>query len=365
MNCSIIQPLTLKLMKIFIPKPAVFAYAWYGAFALCLMMFTGCNKNDGKVEPAVNQQKSAQTITDSKTGETYTLNFNRKVFGSESKPGARVTSSTQFDASGDVEIGIWSSSVYGPINNAAVNVDQGFVMIGGGALVNYGGGYGGLLTECRPLDDNNFSTWVASSKDQEVASPHTLTVYVIGLRLRNVSSSVLKNYLTINSTTSISSAFPNTSVSVPTGYKLVGGGARVNWTGAGNLLVKSTPVVGLTTWSVSSKQHRYVSPATITAYAIGLSPVIPGFGTIDVDLQTAQSSTVSTGVAISTLNVEQSWVLSCVGGNSVYSDNEGRLLFGISPDDGNARTVSARSKDHSRSSTGYVSVSAIKIRKRP
>jgi len=158
---------------------------------------------------------------------------------------------------------------------------------------------------------------------------------------------------------------PNASAAVPTGYRLVGGGARVNWTGAGNLLVKSTPLVGLTTWSVSSKQHRYVSSATITAYAIGLNPVIPGFGTIDVDLQTAQSSTVPTGVAVSTVNVEQSWVLTCVGGTSTYNDYEGRLLFGISPDDGNSRTVSARSKDHSRASSGYVNVAAIKIRKKP
>jgi hypothetical protein len=120
----------------------------------------------------------------------------------------------------------------------------------------------------------------------------------------------------------------------------------------------------LTTWSVSGKDHKNQSPSTITAYAIGLNPTISGFGTIEVDLQTAQSSTVQGGIAVSSVNVEQSWVLSCVGGKSTYS-GYGRMLFGIYPSDGNSRTVLAYSKDHSVQSSGYVNVAAIKIRKRP
>jgi len=191
-------------MKIITLKFATLAKSLPVVFFTLIVLITGCKEHIEQVDPKLEQSALLQTVKDSKTGETYILNANRKTISGNSASGAKVLSSTQFDASGDVEIGIWSSSVYGQTNNAAVNVDQGFVMIGGGALVNYGNGHGGLLTECRPLDDNNFSTWVASSKDQEVVSYHTLTVYVIGVRLRNVSSSVLKNYLTVNSATSIS-----------------------------------------------------------------------------------------------------------------------------------------------------------------
>ena len=40
-------------------------------------------------------------------------------------------------------------------------------------------------------------------------------------------------------------------------------------TGPGNLLTKSYPENDHT-WSASSKDHKELSPATITAYAIGL-----------------------------------------------------------------------------------------------
>jgi hypothetical protein len=305
-------------------------------------------------------------MTDPKTGTSYLLNPNRRLMtGSlESLPGGRTAVLGQFDASGEVEIAIWVSSAGGRHNlGVATNVDQGFVLIGGGAFADYGTGAGAILTESRPVNDYNFSTWVGSSKDHHVESYHTLYVYAIGLRLKNISSTTLKNYLTVNSNTSAYVAHPNTSVSVPTGYKLIGGGARVNWSGQGNLLVDSHPNTTLTTWSVASKDHVNSSPATIEAYAIGLNPIIPGFGEIEVALQTAQSSTTQKGVTTATLNVEQTSVLSCIGADS-YSDATGRLLTAMYPADGNSRTVYARTKDHVFASPGYVIVKAIKLKKK-
>lgn len=42
---------------------------------------------------------------------------------------------------------------------------------------------------------------------------------------------------------------PTASVTVPAGYKLVSGGARVNWHGAGNMLTASYPSSDNTAWT--------------------------------------------------------------------------------------------------------------------
>src|SRR6185437_10831382 len=52
---------------------------------------------------------------------------------------------------------------------------------------------------------------------------------------------------------------------------LTGGGAFVNWHGAGNLLTASFPNSD-TSWEVRSKDHDISDPSQITAYAIGMRP---------------------------------------------------------------------------------------------
>ena len=58
--------------------------------------------------------------------------------------------------------------------------NQGFTLTGGGALVDYGTGPGNLLTSSYP---ENERTWAASSKDQKLHSPATITTYAIGLKV--------------------------------------------------------------------------------------------------------------------------------------------------------------------------------------
>ncbi|MEM7646543.1 MAG: hypothetical protein AAF203_06525, partial [Pseudomonadota bacterium] len=52
-------------------------------------------------------------------------------------------------------------------------------------------------------------------------------------------------------------------------FKVIGGGARVNWKGAGSLLVSSFPTE-TEGWSAHSKDHVHPDPSTITTFAIGM-----------------------------------------------------------------------------------------------
>lgn len=63
-------------------------------------------------------------------------------------------------------------------------------------------------------------------------------------------------------------AHPSQSAPIGTGQKLIGGGAYVQWTGAGNLLTAIAPAGGA--WLASAKDHGLSDPASVTAYAIAL-----------------------------------------------------------------------------------------------
>jgi hypothetical protein len=74
----------------------------------------------------------------------------------------------------------------------------------------------------------------------------------------------------ILSVTSEVSAHPVARVTVPAGYKLVGGGARDNWDPPeGNLLTASFPETP-NTWMAAGKDHVKTSPASITAFAVAI-----------------------------------------------------------------------------------------------
>jgi hypothetical protein len=68
--------------------------------------------------------------------------------------------------------------------------------------------------------------------------------------------------------TSTQAAVPTQKVCVGDGYKLIAGGAKVNWSGAGSLLTASFPEGNC--WTAASKQHQIPGPATITVWAIAI-----------------------------------------------------------------------------------------------
>jgi hypothetical protein len=144
---------------------------------------------------------------------------------------------------------------------AVATLPDGYVLTGGGAFVDWHGA-GNLLTASFPTSD---SAWEARSKDHDVVDPASISAYAIGIRPRTGTPKVVH---TIKSATGLAAAHPSASVCLGPGFALSGGGAIDNWEGNGNLLTGSFPQGGC--WFASGKDHVHPSPATITAYAIGI-----------------------------------------------------------------------------------------------
>jgi hypothetical protein len=62
---------------------------------------------------------------------------------------------------------------------------------------------------------------------------------------------------------------PEARISIPPYYKLLAGGARDNWNGAGNLLTASYPL-DKGTWLARGKDHWQSSPASMTVWAMAI-----------------------------------------------------------------------------------------------
>ncbi|MEW7277560.1 hypothetical protein ABW636_03090 [Aquimarina sp. 2201CG1-2-11] len=239
-------------------------------------------------------------------------------------------------------------------NNAIAHVDPDYVLVGGGAFTNYRG-VGALLTESRPSE--NLTDWIASSKDHLRVDSHTLTVYAIGLKLEGVSADQLRQYIKLSKRTSSGQSHPNTFATVTNGYTLIGGGAKVNWSGAGNLLVHSYP--SGSSWYVKSKDHLRGNPASITAYAIGIKRDIPNFGRLNIATNSNRAYANNNQVGVSTSFIPNGWVVTCPGGRTSFN-GVGRLLTMIKP---THNSVTVRSKDHIRPDSGNIWSYAVRVQK--
>lgn len=147
-----------------------------------------------------------------------------------------------------------------PVGSAEVGA--GYVMTGGGAWVDWNGA-GNLLTASYPKTKN---IWEARSKDHSVSDPASILVCAIGLK----SKIGVRLTTDRNESSSSSASHPSATVSPNGGFVMVGGGAFVDWAGAGNLLTASYPV-GQNTWGARSKDHSVSSPAKVLVYTLGIS----------------------------------------------------------------------------------------------
>lgn len=175
------------------------------------------------------------------------------------------------------------------------------------------------------------------------------------------------NMVSVKSPVSSLTNHPTNYVSVPSGYSLIGGGARVNWTGAGNLLVYSYPSSNF--WNVGSKDHNVASPATIEAWAIGINNYIPNFGYIDIIGTSLYCNFGTTGSGNFQLGCgwEVGYAPVCVGVRNQYNNSSGgRLVTGLRPPSflfpGNA---ASQSKDLNVPTSGSMALYLTQIRKRP
>ncbi|MCG8363125.1 MAG: hypothetical protein MJA27_07320 [Pseudanabaenales cyanobacterium] len=144
---------------------------------------------------------------------------------------------------------------------------------GGGAIDNYSG-EGNMLTASYPVYTNGKVTgWTGMGKDHIQSDPSTITAFVIGIQVPDVTLDV-----DIVSVTGKTAAHPVASVSSPTGHTVVGGGAIDNYSGEGNMLTATYPLISssdgtLTGWSAAGKDHIKSDPSSITVYVVTLEAV--------------------------------------------------------------------------------------------
>jgi hypothetical protein len=151
-----------------------------------------------------------------------------------------------------------------PHPSLQVALPSSFTLVGGGARADYGGA-GSLLYASFPQDGAD--TWIGSAKDHIESDPSTVTVWAIGLRRSFLS----KNGMGVSTIARASRVahHPRIFVVIP-GFHMTGGGARVAWKTAGNLLTASFPQ-DRETWVAEGKDHLVEDPATVTAWAIGFA----------------------------------------------------------------------------------------------
>lgn len=163
-----------------------------------------------------------------------------------------------------------STSAYAQQPAVAVPMAPGYTQIGGGFQVT-AAAPGNLAWASYPTTaTGNVPAWSSASKDHGTTSPATIRSFSIGLRTNLPGVGVVSGTV-IASPASASSASPSASIAMTQGYALTSCGAKVNWTGSGNLLWKIKPLGGAqAACEVGSRQHLYSSPATVEAFAVGI-----------------------------------------------------------------------------------------------
>jgi hypothetical protein len=167
---------------------------------------------------------------------------------------------------------IWEVKVFQSHPSAAasqphqeISVDSDYVMVGGGAQVNYSGD-GNMLFASYPKDK---TTWRAQSKEHIKPDGAPITAYAIGLKC-NVNGVQVQSE--IKSSRSNQGSRPLALASPSSRYVMVGGGAALNFRGNGMLLTQSYPRES-NTWEGQGKDHVEPDSGTIDAYCIGLKVV--------------------------------------------------------------------------------------------
>jgi hypothetical protein len=262
------------------------------------------------------------------------------------------------DWSGKISLVIFKEFSYlGSHHSCASRVHHDYVLVGGGAHPTLGDGSSGFITESRPNTD--LKTWHSRSKDHITPGNTVFNGYSIGMRIAGVSAAYLRSKMRVFTKESSIANHPNTSVSVPSNYLLIGGGAEVKYSGTGNLLVHSYPKGN--TWHVKSKDHQVADRATIKAYAIGIENIsFPNVGHIETFCFTDDKYT-SGGFISDRVFLERGWALTCPGAKTDFY-GEGRMITGIYPD--YAERIIVSSTDHIQGDRGTLSTYALGVRKR-
>lgn len=268
------------------------------------------------------------------------------------------------DASGTVTIRVrqCAASAYLHAPTASCGVDSDFVLVGGGAEVIGEENPGALLTASYP--DLGLTSWTASSKDDRISYLNSVRPYSIGLRLAGVSASTLRSNMRVVMAHSAPAEHPAVSAALPAGFVLIGGGAKANWSGEGQMLTSTYPIDS-THWFAASKDHLAAEVGTVDSYAIGITTgTIPGFGSsLDVMTNVAYFYQ-SSGYGTAAIAEPGGWVGSSIGGDARYT-SWGRMLTDLIPfvDGASVEGALVRSKDQVAYDGGYTFAYLLSVRR--
>lgn len=269
---------------------------------------------------------------------------------------------SQVDLSGRVIVSVYereAGDAQQRFNDFSIEVAPDEIAIGGGVE---GAEYPGhFLTASYP--NSYLTAWLVSTKDHAIYGPARIKAYAIGLKIKGLTRSQLRQHVQVYANTSSTSSYPDTSVGVAQGFKMVGGGFKVFWSGHGNIATASYPE-GFK-WRARSKDHVNASPAYIRAYAIGIREFIPISG-INRQILTTVESVRSTYAQhpSSTANVDYGYALSGCGAR-VNWEGIGNLLWRLVPSSySNLHGCTASSKDHVNYSPATIDTYAVGIQLR-
>ena len=327
---------------------------------IVLLLVFSCSKEELELNQKELNIEAIDSLAIKANGKLYTSEdyLQTKKASIESEISQLRSSFTCTDWSGKIHIKVFYKT-FGKTNHpqGTVEVDADYVLVGGGAFTSGWNRDGGFLTESYP--DAGLTVWHVKSKDHVRADPHYLYAYAIGMKIDGVSSDYLRSKMIVTQKTSGVANHPNTFITLPSNYLLIGGGAKANWNGAGSLLVHSYP--NGNTWYAKSKDHLVVDRSSVTAYAIGIENIsFPGVQFIETG-SSYNSSYISWGQSLNTTSIPTGWVTTCPGGRTTFN-GWGRMLMGIYPN--NSNMAQSISKDHSHASNGYSYSYSIRIQKK-
>lgn len=277
------------------------------------------------------------------------------------------------DDSGTIQLQMWRCA--GPPArtgrvDSSCTIPPGYVLVGGGASIFRFGGPGAMLVASYP-DPGNTRTWRGTSKDHFAAQEHTLEIHAIGMKLNGLTENALRNQMHFGWRTSALANHPSTTAFVPPGYVLLGGGARPNYGGAGQLLVASwgTGDSNPPSWFAKSKDHVVADPSTITAFTISVKRCPTGY-TGGCLASTAFGASGASGFndqsSIVYIN-SPNGALTSIGGEAISSPTyaAGRMLGTMFPVVGNRGGSVVWTRDHNVPEAGFSMAYGIALQQVP
>jgi hypothetical protein len=251
-------------------------------------------------------------------------------------------------------------------NSATCSVPSGYVLTGGGAEIDGENSPPALLTGSTFSQSPNLKTWLATSSAPLGASiRHRIRAYAIGLKIKNVSESTLRNSMQLIWT------IGGTSVSHPSvtiwneGYGQTIGGGVIQYQSPGQFLTRSLTIPTLEYWWAESKDHGTSKPGDLQAYILGMPqqfPKVPYVLRVDVVDHCLTDSGAYEVTHFDTPKTDPG-VLVSIGADNTYN-GAGRMLADMYPtasSDG-VQGALARSTDSGTSDWGDICAQGLFLR---